>query len=274
MNTSNETKKMNENVESKTAEKETAKKQSTGKKTAIDKEDKKTVFNELKSVKVDISTADISGKKLKYLTWAKAWEEVKSRFPDAKYDVKKFGEAQLPFQFVPGMGYMVYTSVTINEETIEMFRPVLNKQELAMKETPYEVVFINGESTSVPSATMADINNTIMRCLVKNIAMFGLGLHLYAGEDVPFNDEEDENGVDEKATADKEQDKISVITKNVNEFIIGKDKVSELKDLSEKTGISIEDICRRYEKKTLDDFTYLDYRSATAVLGRILSRQD
>ena len=34
-------------------------------------------------------------------------------------------------------------------------------------------------------ATMFDINKTIMRCLVKNIAMFGLGLYLYAGEDLP-----------------------------------------------------------------------------------------
>ena len=37
----------------------------------------------------------------------------------------------------------------------------------------------------VDAATMFDINKTIMRCLVKNLAMFGLGLYIYAGEDLP-----------------------------------------------------------------------------------------
>ena len=42
----------------------------------------------------------------------------------------------------------------------------------------------NGEK-SVEQASMFDVNKTIMRCLVKNIAMFGLGLYIYAGEDLP-----------------------------------------------------------------------------------------
>ena len=37
----------------------------------------------------------------------------------------------------------------------------------------------------VEKATMFDINKTIMRCLVKNLSMFGLGLYIYAGEDLP-----------------------------------------------------------------------------------------
>ena len=44
---------------------------------------------------------------------------------------------------------------------------------------------------TVQAATMFDINKTIMRCLVKNLAMFGLGLYIYAGEDVPENDSAD-----------------------------------------------------------------------------------
>jgi hypothetical protein len=38
---------------------------------------------------------------------------------------------------------------------------------------------------TVDAATTFDINKTIMRCLVKNLAMFGLGIYIYAGEDVP-----------------------------------------------------------------------------------------
>ena len=39
---------------------------------------------------------------------------------------------------------------------------------------------------------MFDVNKTIMRCLVKNLAMFGLGLYIYAGEDLPEGDADEQ----------------------------------------------------------------------------------
>jgi len=48
----------------------------------------------------------------------------------------------------------------------------------------------NGEKT-VEAATMFDINTAIMRCLTKNLALFGLGLYIYAGEDLPEGGEKD-----------------------------------------------------------------------------------
>jgi hypothetical protein len=54
----------------------------------------------------------------------------------------------------------------------------------AMLSTPYTYKTKFGEKT-VEAATMFDINKTLMRCLVKNLAMFGLGLYIYAGEDLP-----------------------------------------------------------------------------------------
>ena len=64
----------------------------------------------------------------------------------------------------------------------------LNK---AMKSKPYKYMTkkYNGEK-SVEAASMFDVNKTIMRCLVKNLAMFGLGLYIYSGEDLPEVDEE------------------------------------------------------------------------------------
>ncbi len=60
----------------------------------------------------------------------------------------------------------------------------------ALKLEPYTYSVFNKstrqyEQRTVESATMFDINKTIMRCLVKNMAMFGLGLYIYAGEDLP-----------------------------------------------------------------------------------------
>jgi hypothetical protein len=57
----------------------------------------------------------------------------------------------------------------------------------AMKSSGYTYTTKYGEK-SVEPASMFDVNKTIMRCLVKNLAMFGLGLYIYAGEDLPENE--------------------------------------------------------------------------------------
>ena len=53
-----------------------------------------------------------------------------------------------------------------------------------MKSIPYEYTTNKGTFT-VNAATMFDVNKALMRCLTKNLAMFGLGLYIYAGEDLP-----------------------------------------------------------------------------------------
>ena len=58
-----------------------------------------------------------------------------------------------------------------------------------MKKTAYKYATKYGEK-SVEAATSFDINKTLMRCLVKNLAMFGLGLYIYAGEDLPESEAE------------------------------------------------------------------------------------
>ena len=61
-----------------------------------------------------------------------------------------------------------------------------------MKAEPYKYYVSYGGRTyekSVDAATMFDINTAIMRCLTKNLAMFGLGHYIYAGEDIPRTDD-------------------------------------------------------------------------------------
>lgn len=125
---------------------------------------------------------------LTYLSWAWAWAEFKKRFPTATYDVKKFDG--LPYLFDSATGIIVYTSVTVNDLTHEMWLPVMDGANKAMKLEPYQYNVWNRyqnkwETKNVEAATMFDINKTIMRCLTKNLAMFGLGLYIYAGEDLP-----------------------------------------------------------------------------------------
>ena len=78
----------------------------------------------------------------------------------------------------------MFTKVTIEGITHEMWLPVLDEKNKAMKNKLYTYKTKYGEKEVAP-ATMFDINKTIMRCLTKNLAMFGLGIYIYAGEDLP-----------------------------------------------------------------------------------------
>jgi hypothetical protein len=68
-----------------------------------------------------------------------------------------------------------------------MWLPVMDGANQAMKHESYEYSTRYGVKT-VDAATMFDINKTLMRCLTKNLAMFGLGLYIFAGEDLPDTD--------------------------------------------------------------------------------------
>ena len=133
-----------------------------------------------------------SGTELSYLSWAWAWAKVNEVDSEASYSIKMFTDennVQKPYLHDPVLGYMVMTSVTMFGKTKEMWLPVMNSDNKAMLDHPWEWVG-KYKSKKVETATMFDINKTLMRCLVKNIAMFGLGLKLYAGEDLPSTVEE------------------------------------------------------------------------------------
>lgn len=115
---------------------------------------------------------------LTYLSWAWAWAEAKKKFPDANYKVVKYDGK--PYLFDSNLGYLVETEVTIGGETISMQLPVMDSRNRAQKHVEYAL-----RGNKVEPATMFDINTAIMRCLTKNLAMFGLGLYIYAGEDLP-----------------------------------------------------------------------------------------
>lgn len=124
---------------------------------------------------------------LSYLSWAWAWDYFKKAYPDAVYSIKETDGK--PYLFDEKAGYMVQTSITAGGETHSMWLPVMDGANHAMLDRPYQIVTKYNKPIDVKAATMFDINKTLMRCLVKNMAMFGLGLYIYAGEDLPENSE-------------------------------------------------------------------------------------
>ena len=162
-------------------------------------------FEELYQINVNDNVEEKNG--LKYLSWAWAWAVFKKACPDATYEVVKFDG--LPYAYDEKTGYMVYTKVTTEGVTHEMWLPVMDGANKAMKAEPYQYTVYNknfkyakksedgkfydkygNEQTeyvikTCEAASMFDVNKAIMRCLTKNLAMFGLGLYIYAGEDLP-----------------------------------------------------------------------------------------
>ena len=143
----------------------------------------KSVFENL--FEVNVNDHIEKKKDLSYLSWPYAWAEIKKRYPKANYKIHQFGEKQLPYVFDEGIGFMVFTSVTIEDITHSMWLPVMDSSNKAMKSEGYTYDTKFKKDISVEPATMFDVNKAIMRCLVKNLAMFGLGLYIYSGEDLP-----------------------------------------------------------------------------------------
>jgi hypothetical protein len=141
---------------------------------------KNSVFSTLSAINLNDKVE--KKKDLTYLSWTYAWAEVQKHYPDANYEVMFFDG--FPYIYDPSTGYMVFTKVTIEGQTRMMWLPVMDGANKAMKVSEYTYPTRYGDKT-VEAATMFDINKTIMRCLVKNIAMFGLGIYIFAGEDLP-----------------------------------------------------------------------------------------
>jgi len=110
---------------------------------------------------------------LSYLSWAWAWAEVLKIDPQATWKAHEWNG--LPAMFLPDGSAMVKVSVTIKGDTKECPLPVMNHRNQAIK---------NPDAFAINTATM--------RALAKCIGMHGLGLYIYAGEDLPPGEAEAE----------------------------------------------------------------------------------
>ena len=123
-------------------------------------------FSKLNSINCNDKTEQKNG--LTYLAWAYAWGEVKKLFPDSTYTIYENENGW--FYHTDGHTCWVKTGVTINGiEHIE-YLPVMD---------------FKNKSIPVDQVTSFDVNKAIQRSLTKAVARHGLGLYIYAGEDLP-----------------------------------------------------------------------------------------
>lgn len=244
------------------------------------------VFETLSQINVNdmVDKKKTGGTTLTYLSWASAFQAIKENYPGLEYEVERNPETGMPYWYDPLTWYMVFTKVTIEGQTHEMWLPVIDGTNHAMKAEPYEVQ-TKYKKYTVPAATMCDINKAIMRCLVKNLSIFGLGLYIYRGEDLPECESQSQNTVrptqaqpvnkpvevapqapvQQKATAQKRdtrpatKEMLGFIRKAIAErgitaqFICKSYKVAKLDDLRVYQAIHIKDNLRKLERMYLAD---------------------
>ena len=130
-----------------------------------------SVFSTLNDINVNGHVEKKNG--LSYLSWAWAWAEVKKNFPDAIYTIYENKDGL--FYHTDGQTAWVKTGVTINGiEHIE-YLPVMD---------------MRNKSIRIDAITSFDVNKAIQRSLTKACARHGLGLYIYAGEDLPESEQE------------------------------------------------------------------------------------
>lgn len=205
---------------------------------------------------LNINVNDKTEKKgtLTYLSWSWAWAEFKKVYPAATYEVKKFNG--LPYVKDEKVGYMVYTTVTAEELTYEMWLPVMDSRNKAILQP-----------------TMFEINKTIMRCLTKNLAMFGLGLYIYAGEDLP--EEEQTAPKEEPRSPQKAKETLEPPAKAEAPFDIGEDykiKPSEYTKIGYNYE-TINEVARRHFGKDLDDLNEEESEKMRVWIGKVYQKR-
>ncbi len=184
-------------------------------------------FNKLNTLDLTKQVKAIQGNR--YIPWNVAWAELCKIHPTAKYEFHEDSNG-LPF-FESRLGIFVKVSVTIDELTHTMTRPVYDFRNLAMSAEPKEVQY-GKKKIVVNAATANDVNDSLMRCLTKAIAMFGLGLYIFQ----------------DKQYADSE--------------LIDSEQISEISNLVAKHNLSMSDLNKVFSINRLSELIAINYRGA------------
>jgi Protein of unknown function (DUF1071) len=178
-----------------------------------------------------------------YLSWPFAVAQLRLADPAAFWEVRRFDG--LPYLRTE-TGYFVEVAVTVQGVTLSQIHPVLD-----------------GRNRPISEPTAFDINTSIQRCLVKAIALHGLGLYIYAGEDLPAG--ESTNPVPIRVPT--EPTRVTPI-QNKNERVITPAQLGFLKRLIREAKSSEDHVKDFFNLDRLEDLAMKDFDRALASLRR------
>lgn len=179
-----------------------------------------------------------------YLSWAWAVDAFRKACPDATWEVVRHDG--LPYMKTE-CGYFVEVAVTAEGIKLSQIHPVLNHQH-----------------KPIPQPNAFDINTSIQRCLVKAIALHGLGLYIYAGEDLPSDGRGDNDDETHEVAAKAEQVSTDTVdVKKVENAVIKAIEIVDSDDMDDGP-----DLARKLYKTMGPDEQILFKEKLTASMGK------
>lgn len=184
---------------------------------------------------------------LSYVSWSYSWGELKKKYPDSTYTIYENKDGL--FYHTDGKTCWVKTGVTVNGiEHIE-YLPVMD---------------FKNKSIPLENVTSTDVNKAIQRSLTKAVARHGLGLYVYAGEDLPESDDDVEESKSEpiskklKETKEEsvkktEEPKETSQTEDIASELIGEAKVKTIKTKCKKDNVPVELLLKAYKVNDLSE---------------------
>ena len=205
----------------------------------------KSYFTTLNEINVNEHTENKGG--LTYLSWAWAWRELKAHFPKSYYTIY---ENDYGWNYhTDGRYCWVKTGVTVVDDDLEIehieYLPVMDYK---------------NHSITADRVTSFDVNKTIQRSLTTAVARHGLGLYIYAGEDVP--DEADGKAEDRRSVTAGETKKNIQEEQAARESMDEQINEKELKDLQkyiEVKGVDVKAITDHYKVADLSALSKAQY---------------
>lgn len=215
----------------------------------------KSVFETLSAINVSGKTEKKNG--LTYLSWAYAWGELCKVYPTATYKVHERDTQWGPCNyFTDGRTAWVKVSVTIGDLTHTEMLPIMDYR---------------NKSIPLDKVTSCDANKAIQRCITKAVARFGLGLYVYAGEDLPssveYSDPIQAQPVQqpvEKAVQKSAQSQVPV---KKDTGPVTPEMVDSIRKEIEEYHVSEEFVCRAYRVKNLSDLRVFQAQHISKNIG-------
>jgi len=170
---------------------------------------------------VDVSDRIEKKQNLSFLSWAWAWGTLMEHYPQAEYTFQE------PESATDG-SLMVFCTVTIDSLSRQMWLPVMDYKNKA-----------------IPNPNAFQLNTAKMRCLVKCLAMFGLGHYIYAGEDLP-NAEADRQAEADKKAAEELAESLKPLTV---------EQLSRINGLIEETEADVESFHKYFKVAEIAELT-------------------
>jgi hypothetical protein len=145
-------------------------------------------MNQIELLKLNVNDHIEKKNGLSYLSWAWAWAEALKADPAATFEVKTFDGK--PYMEINGTA-MTWVTVTLFGKPMTCFLPVMNSsnQPISIEGRRFKDKYGNEKVEKIDSF---NVNTAIMRCMTKGLAMHGLGLYIYAGEDLPEDSQKEE----------------------------------------------------------------------------------